>query len=117
MNHNNKPQSEEVKNTILDALITASEAQARALRLLRKSPAARQSRRRVGTSQVDLVEDILARAGGPLHINEIMAQVEKIHGLKLDRESIVSALTKKVMRNERFVRTPKNTFDLKGRRD
>ena len=111
-----KPNStgEEIKNAVLDALITANEAQVRALRLLRQNPLPKQVRRRVGRSQVDLVEDVLARAGQALHVNVIIEQVKKIHGVPLDRESIVSALTKKVTRNERFVRTEKNTIVLKG---
>ncbi len=114
MNHKSSLGEEELKNVILDALIVAGEAQVRALRLLRKNPAPRASRRKVGTSQLDLVEDVLARAGSPLHISTLLAQVNQIHGQQLDRESVVSALCKKVLRNERFVRTEKNTFALKG---
>lgn len=114
MNPKNHSEVEEVKNTILDALIVANEAQVRALRLLRKSPIPRPSRRKVGTSQLDLVEDVLARAGQPLHISTLLAEIQKVHGQQLDRESVVSALSKKLQRNERFVRTAKNTFALKG---
>lgn len=114
MSPKNIPEAENLKDTILDALIVASEAQARALRLLRKNPAPRPSRRKVGTSQLDWVEDVLARAGQPLHISAILAEVLKLHGQQLDRESVVSALSKKLQRNERFVRTAKNTFALKG---
>lgn len=35
-------------------------------------------------------------------------------GVKLERESLVSALSKKVMKKDRFIRTGKNTFALKG---
>ena len=45
---------------------------------------------------------------------DIIDRVEKLHGLKLDRESIVSTLVKKVNRGDRFVRTDKNVFGLKG---
>ena len=65
-------------------------------------------------SQVDMVEDILISAGESLHIGEIIERVEKAHGVRLDRESIVSALTKKVTRGDRFERTGRNTFALKG---
>jgi hypothetical protein len=47
-----------------------------------------------------------------LHVSEIITDIERIHGVKVDRESLVSALTKKVVRKDRFVRTGKNTFAL-----
>jgi hypothetical protein len=40
--------------------------------------------------------------------------VQQIHGVGLDRESIVSSLTKKVHRRDRFCRTAPNTFGLIG---
>lgn len=57
--------------------------------------------------------DVLLEAGRPLHITEIIKRVERAHGVRLDRESIVSALCKKLARNERFVRTDRNTYGLK----
>lgn len=63
-------------------------------------------------SQVDFVENILGLVGKNLHISEIIKQVEKVHNVNLDRESIVSSLTKKVARGDRFVKTGKNTFGL-----
>ena len=104
-----------IRNTILEVFIVAHEAQVRALHQLRKKPQERLPRKRVGISQVDLVEDILANAGKDMHINEIIERVEKQHGVRLDRDSVVSALTKKVARGERFVRPGKNTFGLKRR--
>ena len=107
MNDNNS------RDLILDIFISAAEAQLRALRRLKAGglPKAPRKKRR---SNLDLVEDILKRAGTPLHINRIIEQVEAAHQVRLDRESIVSSLTKKVHRNDRFVRTGKNTFDLIG---
>jgi len=106
---------DKIRDTIIEALIVAQEAQVRALHQLLKKPKERAPRKRVGLSQLDLVEDVLIQNGKVLHINEIINKVEKSHGLHLDRESVVSALTKKVARGERFVRTGKNTFGLKGR--
>jgi hypothetical protein len=62
---------------------------------------------------VDMVYDILRRVGKPLHISEILDRVEKSFGQRLDRESVVSSLVKKVQRQDRFVRTDKNVFGLK----
>jgi len=60
-----------------------------------------------------MVYNILKRAGQPLHISQIIEDVEKIHGVKIERESIVSALSKKVIKEDRFVRAGKNTFALR----
>lgn len=47
-------------------------------------------------------------------MSEIITEAEKGFGVKLERESLVSALSEKVMKGDRFVRTDKNTFALKG---
>jgi len=106
-------EKEEIKDVFLEAMAASLDAQLRAVRRLRAGgePEKRRIRRK---SQVDLVYDIVLEAGRPLHITEIIKRVEKAHGVRLDRESIVSALCKKVARNERFVRTDRNTFALKG---
>jgi hypothetical protein len=65
-------------------------------------------------SQMSMVMDILSDAGKPLHILEIIRIAEDRYGIKLDRESMVSALTKKVNKGVTFVRTGPNTFTLKG---
>ena len=103
---------EDVRDTILDAMVTSLEAQLRALKRLRGTSGEEEPLDR-GMSQVDMVYDILKRAVRPLHISQIIEDVEKIHGVKIERESIVSALSKKVMKEDRFVRAGKNTFALK----
>lgn len=65
-------------------------------------------------SQMSMVTDILAAAGTPLHVLEIIRIAEEQYGVKLDRESMVSALTKKVNKGVTFIRTAPNTFALKG---
>ena len=108
-------EEQKIRNAVLDALIISTEAQLRALRRIRRQPEPEIPKRiRVGLSQVDLVEDILRAARENLHVNDIIDRVDKAHGVRLDRESIVSALTKKVKRGDRFVRPAKNTFGLKG---
>ena len=102
-----------IESTILHAFEVSLEAQLRAVKRLRAGPAKPRPARK-STSQINMVHDVLRRAGKPLHVSEIMARVEKQHGLKLERESIVSTLTKKVNRGDRFVRTDKNVFALKG---
>ena len=57
--------------------------------------------------------DILKKARGPLHVAEILTRIQTSFGIAVDRESLVSSLTKKVARGDRFVRTAKNTFGLR----
>jgi len=65
-------------------------------------------------SQMSMIIDILSAAGTPLHISEIIRRAEQQYGTQLDRESMVSALTKKVKKGVGVVRTGPNIFALKG---
>lgn len=67
-----------------------------------------------GTSQMSMVTHILTSADGPLHVTEIIRRAHEQYGVSLDRESVVSALTKKVRKGVAFVRTGPNTFGLKA---
>jgi DNA-directed RNA polymerase delta subunit len=107
-------EKEEVRDIILDTIVVSLEAQLRALKRLRGS-ADEEEPREKSMSQTDIVSRILSAAGTPLHVSQIISEAEKTFGVKLDRESLVSALSKKVMKEDRFMRTGKNTFDLKGR--
>jgi hypothetical protein len=102
-----------IEEAVLNAFEVALDAQLRAIRRLR-SKSASEPERRQGMSQLDMVYDILRRSGKPLHISDILQRVEKVHGQRLDRESVVSSLVKKIVRGDRFIRTDKNVFDLKG---
>jgi HB1, ASXL, restriction endonuclease HTH domain len=106
-------EKDEIKAAVLDAIEVSLEAQLKAVKRLRAGPPQPRAARK-GTSQIQMVHDVLQRAGKPLHVTEIIERVEKAHGVKLDRESIVSTLVKKVNRGDRFVRTDKNVFGLKG---
>lgn len=106
-----------LRDTLLEAMETSLDAQLRAVRRLRAgTPEAPAVRRRTGRSQVDLAEDILRRAGKELHVTEIIERVARTHQVQIDRESLVSALSKKVERGDRFERTAPNVFGLRGRR-
>jgi hypothetical protein len=63
-------------------------------------------------SHMEMTYDILDRAGHPMHITEILAAIKKQFDVDLDRESVVSALVKRVKRNDRFIKTGPNTFAL-----
>ena len=71
-------------------------------------------RRRASLSQVDMAYDILKKARAPLHVSEILARILATFHVSVDRESLVSSLTKKVARGDRFLRTGKNTFGLRA---
>ncbi|MFH0812144.1 MAG: hypothetical protein V2A69_04830 [Pseudomonadota bacterium] len=102
-----------IKSIILDITEASLEAQLRAVRRIKSGEETTKTRpRRKSMSQVDMAYDILQKAGTPLHISEIIARIEQHHGQRLDRESLVSALVKKVQRQDRFVRTDKNVFGL-----
>lgn len=66
-------------------------------------------------SQMSMVIDILQEAKTPLHVSEIIRRVDERYAMTLDRESVVSALTKKVKKGRTFARTGPNTFGMKER--
>lgn len=101
------------RDDFLDALEAAATGQLRALRALRPSPRRRgPSPADKGKSNIAIVQDVLQSAGGPLHIHDILAQARARFGRSLSRESLVSALTKKVLDRHTFSRVGPNTFDL-----
>lgn len=107
-------EKEDIRDVIIDTMVVSLEAQLRAIKRLRVATEEEEPREK-SKSQIDMVYDILRRARQPLHVSRIIDEVEKEYEVRLERESIVSALSKKVMKEERFVRTDKNTFALKGR--
>lgn len=107
-------EKEEIRDVILESMVVSLEAQLRALKKLRGSSDEEEPRSK-SMSNLDIVFNILNTSGAPLHISQIIADAEKTFGVKLERESLVSALSKKIQKEERFVRTGKNTFALKAR--
>jgi hypothetical protein len=101
------------KDIILSAFEASLEAQLRAIRRLRQGPTeGAAARPKKGLSQVDMAYDILKKARAPLHVAEILERIHAAFHVTVDRESLVSSLTKKVARGDRFLRTGKNTFGL-----
>jgi hypothetical protein len=104
---------DDIKDSILSIFEASLDAQLRAVRRLRSGqPEPAPARHRRGLSQVDMAYDVLKKAGTPLHISELLSRIHSTFHLTVDRESLVSSLTKKVARGERFIRTDKNTFGL-----
>ena len=106
--------NDELQDLILSVFEASLEAQLRAVRRLRHGERAAEPRPRKGLSQVDMAFDILRKARAPLHISEILERIHAQFGVSVDRESLVSSLTKKVARGDRFLRPLKNTFALKA---
>ena len=106
--------NEDLKDIVLYAFEASLDAQLRAVRRLRRgAPEGAEPRRRKGLSQVDMAYDILSKRRQPLHVTELLARIRSQFGVSVDRESLVSSLTKKVAKGDRFVRTDKNTFGLR----
>ena len=101
------------KNLILSVFEASLEAQLRAVRRLRLGEPAEESQKPKGLSQVDMAFNILKKAKAPLHVSEILERIQTQFGVAVDRESLVSSLTKKVARSDRFLRPEKNTFSLR----
>jgi hypothetical protein len=106
--------SDDTKDIILATIEASLEAQLRAIRRLRQGPAEEtQPRTRKGRSQVDMAYDILKKARTPLHVSDIIDRIQTQFSVAVDRESLVSSLSKKVAREDRFLRPEKNTFSLR----
>lgn len=106
--------NDDLRDLILATFEASLEAQLRAVRRLRRpASAAPEPHPRKGLSQVDMAFDILKKARSPLHISDILARIQSQFGIPVDRESLVSSLTKKVARGDRFLRPEKNTFALR----
>ena len=106
--------NDEIKDLILGVFEASLEAQLRAVRRLRQGEtAAPATPRRRGLSQVDMAFDILKKARSPLHVSQILDRIQSQFGVTVDRESLVSSLSKKVARDDRFLRPEKNTFSLR----
>jgi hypothetical protein len=106
--------NDDIRDTVLSAFEASLEAQLRAIRRLRNGDASAPAPRpRKGLSQVDMAFDILKKARAPLHVSLILERIQAQFGVAVDRESLVSSLTKKVARGDRFLRPEKNTFALR----
>jgi DNA-directed RNA polymerase delta subunit len=72
-----------------------------------------QSKPKKRTSNIEIAKNILHVAGRPMHVSEIIKLAERDFKVTLNRDSIVSAMLKKVTAGKTFIRTAPNTFALK----
>jgi hypothetical protein len=106
--------SDELKQSILSIFEASLDAQLRAIRRLRKGdPGVPRPSRRAGPSQVDMAYEVLKKARAPLHVSDLLTRIQASFSVAVDRESLVSSLSKKVARGDRFLRSGKNTFGLR----
>jgi hypothetical protein len=106
-----------MENKILESFLNLYEsllsAQLRVVKQLKNLKPARTKREGdKGMSNMGMAIDILRQARKPLHISEILSQIKSKHKISLDRESLVSALVKKVHRHQGLNRTAPNTFEV-----
>jgi hypothetical protein len=102
-----------VPENLLNLYESLLSAQLRVVRQLKNPKPAKTKREGdKGMSNMDMAIDILRQVRKPLHISEILSQIKSKHKISLDRESLVSALVKKVHRNQGLARTAPNTFEV-----
>ena len=65
-----------------------------------------------GRSQMSIIYDLLLAAQKPLHVTEIIKKAKLDFNVELKRDSIVSALSKKVKSGRMFKRVEANTFTI-----
>lgn len=101
-----------IREDVFDVIETSLEAQLRAIRRLRGTSKNKPTPKIKSMSQLDMAYDILKKAKAPLHITEIISKIENSHHVRVDRESLVSAISKRVKRGDRFVNLGKNTYEI-----
>lgn len=79
---------------------------------LRKGEEPKFKPRKEGRSQMSIIYDILLSSEKPLHVSEIITKAKEDFNVILERESIVSAITKKVKSGRMFKRVKANTFTI-----
>jgi predicted transcriptional regulator len=79
---------------------------------LRKGEEPRFIPRKKRKSQMHIIYDILLAAQKPLHVTDIIARAKEDFSVNLDRESAVSAITKKIKSGRMFKRVAPNTFTI-----
>jgi hypothetical protein len=61
---------------------------------------------------MSIIYDLLLSTQKPLHVTEIIKRAKLYFNIDLDRDSIVSALSKKVKSGRMFKRVAANTFTI-----
>ena len=83
------------------------------LKIINRFQKGLQSKPKKRTSKIEIAKNILHVAGRPMHVSEIIKIAQRDFKVTLNRDSIVSAMLKKVNADQTFIRTAPNTFALK----
>ena len=105
--------ADRTRDEILAAFELALDVQLRAVRRLRGRRPKSQRAAGKGLSNIDMSFAVLRRAKTPLHVDELIVAIAQSYGVQPARDSLVSALTKKVVAGDRFEKTAPNTFGLR----
>jgi hypothetical protein len=106
--------SDDLRDILLSTIEASLDAQLRAVRRMRKQAQPEtKAPRKIHLSQVDMACDVLKKARTPLHVLDLIARIQSAFGIRVDRDSLVSSLSKKIARGDRFLRTEPNTFGLR----
>ena len=65
------------------------------------------------TSNINIAHNVLNSVGHPLHVSDIIKMAQELYQVQLNRDSIVSAILKKINAGQTFIKTAPNTFALK----
>ncbi len=101
---------------MLEVIDNALTAALREVRRARASAPVVETKRRTRalikrTSQTGLCLDLLYEAGRPLHVSALIEGLAA-RGVKANRDSLVSALSKRIAPRGPFIRTAGNTYGL-----
>jgi hypothetical protein len=101
----------EIKELMLETIEASLSSQLKAVRKLRggSKPNDIQKKR---TSQVSIAIDVLRSTQRPLHITELIETIKQRFGITVERDSLVSSLTKKLSTIDTLRRTARNTFEI-----
>ena len=102
------------RDEILAAFEIALDTQLRAVRRLRGHRPKSVRPGPQGLSNIDMSYEVLRRTKGPLHVNDLIVAIARAYGVQPARDSLVSALSKKVAAGDRFEKSAPSTFGLRA---
>ena len=109
-----KPDTASQLLEVIDNILTASLREVRRARAAGPVPATRRRASDKSKSNTELCLDVLIEAGRPAHVSLLVEALER-RGVRTSRDSLVSALSKRLAPRGPFLRTAGNTFGLAGR--
>lgn len=103
-----------ISEELLDLFDSLLRSQLNTIKQLRKAAGYHEPEPSKGKrmSHMDMVYDILTDVGHPQHVDDLISALAKKFTVTVDKESLVSALTKRVARHDRFMKIAPNTFAL-----